>query len=159
MVGRWSPSPFWGATCATAQWMAQPPKTRTPVANLRVEWQRVACLGLGGLGKTKGKGVSGQFLSFNGGRQGQTLLVFGSVSDVSVSLKQIIWGLAFAYEIWKVIWMISMHHRLEVLNDWLTFLSINRAIGQDKKDHLWSVKRCQFQEEGHLPSVGHFGGY
>ena len=52
--------------------------------------------------------------------------------------------------------MISMHHRLEVLNDWLIFLSTYRAIRQDKKDHLWSVKRCQFQEEGHLPSLGHF---
>ena len=49
------------------------PKPRTPVANLRVEWQRVPCLGLGGLGKTKGRGWVGNFCPSMVGDKGQTV--------------------------------------------------------------------------------------
>lgn len=122
MVGRWSPSPFWGGNLRpTSGWMAQPPKTRTPVANLRVEWQRVPCLGLGGLGKTRGRGWVAIFvLQKNGGRQGQTLLVLGSVSDVSVSLKQIYeaYHLLMNFERWYVWYLCTLVWRCWMIG-WL----------------------------------------
>lgn len=111
-------------------------------------------------GKNQGKGVSGNFCPSKKWWETRANTVgFRECIWCICIFETNIWGLSFAYEFWKVICMISMHPRLEVLNDWLTFLSTNRAIGQDKKDQLWSVKRCQFQEEGHLPSLGHFGGY
>ena len=52
--------------------------------------------------------------------------------------------------------MISMHHRLEMRNDWLTWDVCCQQIAPSAKTKARSVKRCQFQEESHLPFLGHF---